>query len=481
MRNHELKNVFAKIEPDIALKDRIINRIDNAEDKKMKISSKKGLRRAAIIAACVTAISITTVFAAGNIITYFQSDKAVELTDMDALSKYNEEIGATVSKNGYTLTLDNLATDDNFMHVFYTLKKDNGLTEQDKGYNLDFLCRINGQIANIGNHNEEYGYFLEDGSYKGVLKLNIASMKIPDTFKLEMYSADGGKQNEDFKGDYLYRDKMQLTDEDISKLLYISTTAKKSSVQTKSVVKDINKKFSIRYYDDNNHLKNGKAEISKVVFSPFGSQLVVKDKCGGAGGMTVSGWALFDETGKSLDILNTDLSGALEGKESTNAIEFLKADANTKALKLVPLKDTNEFLRMNTQAIGTYPLTFKVNNHGNVVVTDVRITDGRIEIDYYKDGFSLYDPYFRLFDKDGNDIEPDGEPECLQTTRVHHDTNSYTVIYEYYDGFDENGKQIPLDKGSVSKENLEKLFTQIGIGEYALTLDYDNAIDINLK
>lgn len=481
MRNHELNKVFAKIEPDIALKERIIKRIDNAEDEKMKISSKKGLRHAAAIAACVAAVSITTVFAAGNIISYFQSDKAVELTDMDALSKYNEEIGATVSNLGYTLTLDNLATDDNFMHVFYTLKKDDGLTDKNGGYNLDFLCRINGRIANTGNHNEEYGYFSEDGSYKGVLKLNIASMIIPDTFKLEMYSADGGKQSDEFERNYLYRDEMQLTNEDISKLLYVSTTAKKSNVQTKAVVKDINKKFDVRYCDDNNNLKNGKAEISKVVFSPFGSQLVVKDKCGGAGGMAVSGWALFDENGKSLDILNTDLSGALEGEEATNAIEFLKADANTKALKLVPLKGTIEFVKMNAQTIGTYPLTFKVNNYGNVVVTDVRITDGKIEIDYYKDGFSLYDPYFNLLDKNGNDAELGVQFGCLQTTRVHHNTNSYTVIYDYYDEFDENGNKIPFDKSSVSKENLEKQFTQIGIGEYELTLDYDNAIDINLK
>lgn len=482
MRENDLRRVFVKIEPDVALKGRIINRIDHLEDNNMKHASKKGIRRTVVIAACITAVSITTVFAAGNIISYFQSEKSVELTDMNALSRYNEEVGVTASNHGYTLTIDNLATDDNFMHVFYTLKQDNGFTEQDGEKHLWFICRINGQVANFGNHNEEYGYLSEDGSYKGVLKLNIASMKIPETFKFEMYSAEGSQLNGEFEGDYLYRDGVQLTESDISKLLYVSTTANKSSVKTKSIVRNIHRKFSVPYYDKDNNLKTGEAEISKVVFSPFGNQIIVKDKCKGAGATSVSGWALFDENGKSLDILNTDFTGSPEGAESTNAIEFLKADINTKYLKFVPMKqDTYEFLRMNTQAIGTYPLTFKVNRYGNVVVTDVRITDGKIEIDYFKDGFSSPDPDFKLLDKEGNKAESLEKHGCLQTTRVHHNTNSYTIIYEYYTEYDESGNKVPFEKSSVSKENLEKQFTQIGIGEYEFMLDYDNAIDMNLK
>ena len=68
MRENDLRRVFVKIEPDVALKGRIINRIDHLEDNNMKHASKKGIRRTVVIAACITAVSITTVFAAGNII-----------------------------------------------------------------------------------------------------------------------------------------------------------------------------------------------------------------------------------------------------------------------------------------------------------------------------------------------------------------------------------------------------------------------------
>lgn len=489
MLNNDFEKVFSRLEPDDALKSKIMDRMENGEIKK---STRNNIRRMFAIAACVAVAGISTAFAAGNIISYFQSEQAVDITSMDALAEYNEEVGATVSNFGYTLTLDNLATDDNFMHVFYTLKKDNAvMTEQDY-YNFWFLCRINGKLANFGNHNEEEVYLSEDGSYKGVIKLNIADMDVPDTFTLEMYSEPAiMKEESNFEGDYLYNDNTVLTDADKAKLLYVSTTAKKSSVETKSVVKEVNKKFSFTYYDAidddegnvSNVEKTGEGEISRVVFSPFGSQLVVKDKFEGYGGMKISGCAIFDENGQSLDVLNTDLSGGRADVDCINKIEFLKADANTKALKIVPVKGTMDYNdeKSTVQQIGTYPLTYKTSAYGSVVVTDIRFSDGMFEIDYYKDGFSLWDPNFHTMDKDGNIVEPGGKLGCLLSTVVHHDTNSYTAKYAYYGEYDENGNKIPFDVSTVSKENLEKTFTQLGIGYYDFELDYDNAIDIELK
>ncbi len=490
MHNSDFENIFSKIEPDDALKSRIMDRMENGE---MKKSTRNNIRRMVAIAACVAIAGISTAFATGSVISYFQSDRAVDITSMEALAQYNDEVGATVSNFGYTLTLDNLATDDNFMHIFYTLKKDNAAMTEEDYYNFWFLCRINGKLANFGNHNEEKAYTTEDGAYRGVIKLNIADMEVPDTFTLEMYSepVTMTKENSSFEGDYLFNDNTVLTDDDKAKLLYVSTTAKKSSVETKSVVKEVNKKFPFIYYDEiydengneSSVEKQGEGEISKVVFSPFGSQLVVKDRFEGYGGMKVSGSAIFDENGQSLDVLNTDLSGGRVGIDCTNKIEFLKADANTKALKIVPLKNTMSYNDEKTtvQQIGTYPLTFKTSDYGSVVVTNIRFSDGAFEIDYYKDGFSLYDPAFHTMDKDGNIIEPGGKLGCLFTTIVHHDTNSYTAKYEYCGEYDENGNILPFDMSTISKEKLEQAFTHLSINYYDFELDYDNAIDIDLK
>lgn len=480
MHREDYERVFSRIEPDEALKNRIMDRM---EDNSMKKSTKRSLKSIMAVAACVAVIGISTAFAAGSVISYFQSDNAVDITSMEALAEYNEEVGATASNGGYTVTIDNLATDDNFMHVFYTLKKDDAAMTEEDYYNFWFLCRINGKLANFGNNNTEDAYLTEDGSYKGVIKLNIADMEVPDTFTLEMYAETDIKNESKFEGNYLYDDNTVLTDADKSKLLYISTTAKKTSVETKSVVKDVNKKFPLEYYDENGNKQQGEVEISKVVFSPFGSQLVVKDKCEGFGGMKIAGCAIFDENGQSLDVLNTDLGGGRVGVETTNMIEILKATPNTKSLKIVPLTGSMSYNeeKRTTQQIGTYPMTFKTSEYGNVVVTDIRFSDGAFEIDYYKDGFVLYDPYLEATDKDGNIVEPGGKLGCLLTTIVHHDTNSYTAKYEYCGEYDENGNKVPFDMSTVSKENLEKAFTNLSIGYCDFELDYDNAIDIDLK
>ena len=118
MHREDLEKMFSRIEPDDALKNRIIDRM---EDNSMKKSTKRSLKGIMSVAACVAVIGISTAFAAGSVISYFQSDKAIDITSMEALAEYNEEVGVTVSNFGYTLTLDNIATDDNFMHVFYTL------------------------------------------------------------------------------------------------------------------------------------------------------------------------------------------------------------------------------------------------------------------------------------------------------------------------------------------------------------------------
>lgn len=477
MYRADLEEIFEKLEPDEALKHRILERMDEQNMKKLP---RMGVRSLIAAVACVTIIGVGSVFAAGNIISYFQSGAAVELTDLESLAKYNEAVGASASKFGYTVTLDNLAVDDNFLHIFYTLKSEKPIKDSGEGTLPFFECRVNGQLMGYGNHNERDGYFADDYTYKGVEKWNVAAVNIPEQFKLELYSRDflGEPMEEEYQ--YFSDELLNLTEEDISKLLYVSTSAKKSVIETNSLVKDINKKFTLEYYDENNNLQTGRAEISKVIFSPFGNQLVVTDDCGGCGGAAVSGWALLDADGRSLDILNTDLTGVPCGEKSVNVLEFLKADATTKYLKLVPMNisSSEPSTPIEKQEIGTYPMTFKTSNYGSIVVTGIRIADGEINIDYYKDGFSLYDAEFELLDKDGNDMQPGGKLGCALRTRVHHRTNSYTAQYKYYD--ENEPGAVPE---SMSKEKLESALHSICLmGDCEVFVpDYDNAIELELK
>lgn len=471
MRKNELQELFSKITADDMLKTKIIKKIDDRQSRQApSYRTRRVIASATVIAAVVGA---TTVFAASpagqKMIAYFQNEKAVELTSIEQLSKYNEAIGTSASYGGYTLTLDNLAADDNFLHVFYTVTGDHI-----SGQLPWFDYRINGQRMK-GNHNEEEGYYADENTYKGVTKLNVAQMNMPDSFRFEMYSPI---DDSIFKDGYLYQEQLNLTENDISKLLYVSASANKTSIASESIIKNVNAKFT--YQNGNSEQYEG--EITKVIFSPFGAQLVIRDTHCGDAGLRVSGWALFDENGNSLDILNTGLQGTgKEGVECVNNLEFLKGSADMTLLTLVPTKSNEGGTATRvTQPIGTYPIRFETSNYGSIVITDIRCSDGMIEVDYYKDGFSLYDPFFELLDDNGNNVEPGGKLGCTLYTRVHHDTNSYTAQY-IYEALDKNGNRLPMPE-SVSKENLEKQLTKLAVVKRNdLSLDYENAVSINLK
>lgn len=488
MQDEKLYDAFSKIQPDDALKKRIEDRIEVREMKKASI---KHTGRIILVAAIVMAMA-TTVFAmspAGqetinSIIAYFQNDKATEISSLEDLEKYNEEIGASVTKDGYTLTLDNVAADDNFIHVFYTITSDNTPFYAvegawgDLGFpQMDISVVINGQLAGCAtNHNSHDGYFVDEHTYKVVEKYNIATLDIPDNFKVELFGDVIIKgytpEDEPRVSAKLYRQGYEsITDEDRASVWYVCADIDKSSVKVETVTREIN--AELPWLD---------AKVEKAVLSPFGNQLVIMTEPSGNPDVVarVDSFALFDENGTALDLLNTDLQGSIDGS-SRNSIEFLKADRDTKQLKFVPLK-FNEHGDADTpkQKIGTYPLKYKVSDYGSVVVTDVRITDGEIAIDYYKDGFVMYDPGFVLMDNNGNNAEPGGKLGCVLYTDTHYNTNSYTARY-VYDAYDENGQKIPPDEG-VSAQSLRNSFTTLGVCEQKyVRLDFDKAVTVDLK
>ena len=492
MHDENLHDMFSKITPDNSLQDRIMDRIEGQE---MKKSTIKKTGRTAMVAAALIAALATSAFAMtptgqetiSSIIAYFQNDHATEMTSMEELAKYNEEIGKSFSKDGYTITLDNVAADDNFVHVFYTIKSDSVpfyegdtpkasmYSDAMRGPQMNVDIAINGEMAGWNaNHNTVDGYFVDNYTYKSAAKYNVAGMDIPDIFKVEMFGEvvqPDGELSETYLKLFKMDGYAEMTEEDKASLWYVAADVDKAKVKVESVTKDINAKLT---------WVNGTLE--KAVFSPFGNQLVISTEASADSDAALRAdlFALFDENGTSLDIINTDLRGGMDGS-SRNSLEFLKADKDTSKLKLVPLK-FNEHGDANVPElpVGTYPLTYKVNNYGSVVVTDIRFKDGEIDIDYYKDGFVMYDPGFDLMDVNGERVEPGGKLGCVLYHDVHYDTNSYTARY-VYDALDENGKPIPMDD-SLKAENLKNKLKTLGVVEQMyVELDYDNALEVSLK
>ena len=386
----------------------------------------------------------------------------------------------SVTKDGKTLTLDNVAADDNFVHVFYTVTSETPFYAGDDPFAPNAAvednqwcieCIIDGKIA-LDYYNEQDGYFVDPYNYKAACKFSVATGTIPEIFKVELYM-----------GDYdsaamikLYQDTAdKITDEDMAEIWYVSADIDKSAVEVETLTKDINVTLAPG------------VNIDRAVFSPFGNQIVVSTNENDDSGLAYAvfgGFALYDENDTSLDILNKGLFWNSDGT-TTNSFEFLKADINTKQLKIVPLKfkphEGDRQVNVIERRIGQYPIRYEMSSgYGSVVVTDVRFSDGVIAIDYYKDGFLTGDPGFDLMNNAGENAEPGGKLGCVLYTDVHHETNSYTSRYVYV-AFDEDGNRIPADE-SVSADALRANFTTLGVSDINdVTLDFDNAVVVDLK
>jgi len=467
---------------------RRVNKKLNVDLQERKIYMKYKIFKTTAIAAVLIIISAVSVFAVSpagyetinGIIEYFQNDKAHEITSIKELAKYNNEIGQSCTKDGITLTLNNIAADDNYVHVFYTIKSDTPFYEgenprigaslfSDEHEAIWVDCMIDGKFAGReSNHNSYNSYFTDPYTYTAVNKYNVSTRDLPEQFTVELFAEKYKDENSiiaSFKNE-----KKGFTDDEKSKLWYVSAWADKSKVKVESVTKEINTR-----------LPWSGVMVEKAVFSPFGNQLVISTSAGSdAGYAAIDMFALTDENGKYLDVLNTDLRRNADGS-SVNSLEFLKADKNTNRLTFIPIGyNENVDCNITECPVGEYPITYKVSDYGNVVVTDVRVSDGQIEIDYYKDGFIMYDPGFSLLDSSGNNVEPGGKLGCVLYTDVHYDTNSYTARY-VYDAYDDNGKPIPMGD-DVKADALRRKFTTLGVVEQMYwTLDFNNAVTVDLS
>lgn len=465
----------------------------NTDLRERKMYMKYRIIKGTAAAAALMLALATSVFAMtpagqeaiGNIISYFNSSKADEITSYEALARYNKKIGSSDTKNGVTLTLDNVAADDNFIHVFYTVKSEKPLAGDINSISPAYMwadVAVDGRVIGYNaNHSEYEGYYEDAHTAKMAQKINVSMLNIPDKFKLELMARSAEKQDgiAELSSLYNYSESgtttVNLTEEEKSKILYVSADIDVSQIKVNTVSKDINIP-----------LWNEKSVAEKIILSPFGNQLVVKSVIGESEEEedASTSFALFDENDKCLDILNTDLTGTYNGV-ARNSFEFLKADTNTKQIKFVPItfEPVHGDLQTINKKTGTYPITFETSNYGKVVVTDIRITDGVIEIDYHKDGYYMYDPEFEILDKDGNNVYPEhkgGEMRCLYNVRVNHKDNSYTAKYRYY-YYDENDNDI-LAKEEANAEVLRERFTNIALrSENYIKLDFENAVTVDLK
>lgn len=436
------------------------NEILNANSEERKIFMRYKRTKIAVIAAVIIILCLATAFAADNIISYFSSEKALEIGDVNTLTRYNEEIGASVTRGGKTLTLDNLVIDDSYLYVFFTLTAP-------KDFEFDAICLINGKKA---DNWATWDYYMADEyNGKGVIKISVAHTEVPEEFNFEMYCVEGFAER-------YYKDYPEFTDEDKTKLLYVSTTAHKAKIETETLTKEVNAEIPAL-----------NSTLNKVIISPLGSQLVITRHELNRRFMSDS-FAILDENGEFIHMTPENSRLYDEGDtEEVRTVPIMLGGRIPESLTIIPYEEEPEISMIDGYDVHKaedFPFEMKIGDRGRVIVTDVRYYDAKLEIDYRLEGDTLgFQMIYPVNDEGRNEMRADDGVWRIDETVWHMSTESYTAVFDFVIGeADENG-DVPSAGALRGEEILKERFKSVRISYQtnAPEPDYDNAVKIDLK
>ncbi|MCT8975158.1 DUF4179 domain-containing protein [Clostridium sp. CX1] len=416
---------------------------------------KRSIKKIALVAALVAAISCTTVLASttstikntlSGIISHFDNTKDTRyITDKTSFDKFNKSIGVSVQDKGIKFKVENIATDDNFMNIFYTIESQNSINmfpnDDDAKIFEAFLStpflklKINGKEAKESNHNDIDAYFQSDKVLKVMRRFNVSQINLPEKFDVEISTDEIFKT----KGKWVITASVDKSD---------------VAVETKTVKPNIKKTIDLGDYKHS-------IIIDKVSISPFGDQIVISEKT--LNDRLFDIFAIFDDKGNNLDVLNTDIQGSRFGK-ATNSFEFIKGSTGMKYISLVPIKFTESGKAIIEKVdIQKLPITFKTNNAGSRIVDKIEFDKNVIRIKYHNEGLQLWDPAFLFYDAAGNDLDLGANGS---TTAVDRQTGEFTQTLTF------GNKNVDFSK-------IAKIGTFTGVQK--IDLLKDQAIKINLQ
>lgn len=407
----------------------------------------------ALIAAAVATLSITTVFALdtsfgknviGQVISYFDNSSTKYYENKASFEKFNRAVGVAAEDKGIKLTLDNLAIDDNFMNVFFTIESNKPIDMKFSNENIlfkDLLSvpllhfKINGKEIRYSNNNDIDAYFQGENTLKVMRRINVSQIKLPKNFDLEMYAEE------------IFRVKGNWS---------IASTIDKAEVETESKTVKPNIKATVDVGDFKHNIT-----IDKVSISPFGSQIIISEKSKDS--RIFRNFVLIDDKGMALDLLNTDVQGPIFGK-ATNSFEFIKGNIDMKYLRLIPIKapDDSKELMDERFSISQLPITFKTSNIGSVVVEKVEFKRGTIEVTYRNEGISMGEHLFRFYDSDGKEL---ALGDYGQSTSVDREIGRYV-------------QRLKFSNSQLDFSKIAQIGTPVG---YDTELIKDQEIKINLE
>ncbi|WP_018214165.1 DUF4179 domain-containing protein [Desulfitobacterium hafniense] len=384
-----------------------------------------------------------------GVIGYFNAPRDFKYISKQAVyEQYNSQMGVSVSDQGIKVTVDNLAVDDNYINVFYTVKSEKpirllGDEETIEQWRINwtaphFWFKEDGRYIQPPAQNEIDAYLEDPYTLIGMQRFAVVGT-LEDTVNLEIYADEiFGKEGR----------------------WHIPLSVDKSSVAVESltVTPKLRAKVSTGWNGEYKH----DITVEKVSISPFGNQIVLSERAEN----TFSQFALRDEQGRYLTVIPTATYGGNFFIKVTNNFEFIGGKTDMKELTLIPIVtgDEDDGLpapQLMSAEIGSYPIFMPESELGGYVMEDLELTSEKAVATFRQEGaVGISNPDLRLLDENGDNL-------------------SFTAFYD--DSYDrETGKiTITLTFKDVSEEDIAKV-KKVGYYTHPMKLNEHETIRIKL-
>lgn len=287
-------------------------------------------------------------------IAYFNSRFNSEYNaQKEQFEKYNAAVGVSAENGqGETLTINNLAVDDSYMNIFYTLTSDEPI--QKPGDDTDpeswrekwaapiFWAEVDGEALDTSGSVQSEATFVDDCTIEGMHRLPLRDT-LPDTFQLLLYTGGtSDKLDADFRF-ALTVDKSAVTVDSITLEPALDWHIASDEIQLpgdgpESVL----------------HAESHDVRVERVSISPLSSTITLSEESEGP----FASFVVRDDNGNYLPVHS---SSGLTGSgvpllRVKNMFEIIGADTDTKSLTLIPFLTLGQSHRVEG-TLDSLPLT----------------------------------------------------------------------------------------------------------------------------
>lgn len=303
-----------------------------------------GIAAAMVVGAAAAAPTVLEM--ARNTIGYFTQNSGSEYAEYQGkYEKYNAAVGMSDTNGDQTLTIDNLAVDDSYMMVFYTLKSKTPIeVRSGEGVPLStrinwtaptFFAQVNGKLLDTTGAIENEATMPDEYTLTGMQRI-VLKEALPDQFDLVLY--DGG-----------------MSDINNSNFQF-AMSVDKSAVAVETLTVEPKQDFTVDISTKSDegeplHL-HYEPRVERVSISPFGSTITLSER----GTAPFDSFVLRDDKGNYLPVLETSGTVGSSFERLSNSFEFMGAGLDTKSITLIPRIESGAAHKVSG-ALDSMPLT----------------------------------------------------------------------------------------------------------------------------